>query len=216
METMGDLLEKVREFASYSYTTEEATRLFGWNALDIRVHSAENDETHITITFENSLIVYINYFLNLDPTETEDTCELTLALKTDLRSRIRYNVFYSGYIHGQGYLRMKIEETDNRMLQRMLEDFYVPSLKFVYKPIIISFKGFYSKDYFGADAGHEQGEIYYSAVRYRSEHKAAKIWDVIARLHELDSMLKEPEIKHALAELDVQLSFLPSILGSSL
>ena len=31
-------------------------------------------------------------------------------------------------------------------------------------------------------------------MRYRSEHNAAKIWDVIARLHELDSMLKEPEL----------------------
>lgn len=216
METMGDLLEKVQEFAFTSYTKEEATGLFGWPALDISVRGTKDDETHITITFENNLVLYINYFLNLDPTETEDTCELTLGLRTDLRSRIRYNVFYSGYIHGQGYLRLQMEETDNRMLQRMLEDFYVPALKFIYKPIIISFKGFYSKDFFGADAGHEQGEIYYSAVRYRSEHKASKIWDVIARLHELDNLLKEPEIKHALAELDVKLSFLPSILGSSL
>jgi len=216
METMGDLLEKVQEFAFYSYTKEEAARLFGWPASDIHVRSTENDEIRITITFQNKLVLYIRYFLNLDPTETQDTCEFTLGLRTDLRSRIRYNVFYSGYIHGQGYLRMKIEETDNRMLQRMLEDFYIPALKSIYKPIIISFKGFYSKDYFGANAGHQQGDIYYSAVRYRSEHKAASIWDVIARLHELDSTLKEPEIRHALAELDVQLSFLPSVLGSSL
>jgi len=43
METMGDLLEKVREFASHSFTKEEAEKLFGWNVRDIAVKSAESD-----------------------------------------------------------------------------------------------------------------------------------------------------------------------------
>ncbi len=216
METLGDLLEQVREFAFHSFVKEEAQSLFGWNVVGISARPAENNEEHITIIFENNLILHIKYFLNLDPTETEDTCEFMLGLKTDLKSRIRYSVFYSGYIHGQGYMRLRITETKNRMLQRMLEDFYIPSLKAIYKPVILRFKGFYSKDYFGVDAGSADGEIYYSPVRYRSEHKAAKIWDVIARLHELDSLLKDGEIRHALAELDVQLSFLPSVVLSDI
>jgi hypothetical protein len=39
---------------------------------------------------------------------------------------------------------------------------------------------------------------------------------VIARFNELDALLKEPQIRHALAEVDLQLSFLPSIVGSDL
>jgi hypothetical protein len=216
METMRDLLEKVREFASHNYTREEAQKLFSMNVLDVAVRSAENDESLVVITLDDKLVLYIKYFLNLDPTETDDTCEFTMALKTDLRSRIKYNIHYSNYIHGQGYMRLQIADTDNRMLQTMLQDFYVPALKAVYKPLIINFRGFYTRDYFGVNANHTQGEIYYSAVRYRSEHKAARIWDVIARLHELDCMLKEDQIRHDLAEVDVQLSFLPSVVLSGL
>ncbi len=90
MEAMGDLLEKVREFASYNYTTEEATRLFGWHALDVRCRCADNDETHITITFENDLVVCVDYFLNLDPTETDDICELTLG--SENRSALSHQI----------------------------------------------------------------------------------------------------------------------------
>ncbi len=216
METMRDLLEKVREFASHNYTREEAEKLFSMNVLDVAVRSAENDESLVIITLDDKLVLYIKYFLNLDPTETDDTCEFTLALKTDLRSRIKHNIHYSNYIHGQGYMRLQIADTDNRMLQTMLQDFYVPALKAVYKPIIINFRGFYTRDYFGVNANHTHGEIYYSSVRYRSEHKVARIWDVIARLHELDSLLKEDQIRHDLAEVDVQLSFLPSVVLSGL
>ncbi|MCX6668456.1 MAG: hypothetical protein NTV25_01410 [Methanothrix sp.] len=216
METMGDLLEKAREYASHSFTKEEAQRLFGWGVMDIAAKSGENDESHVFVTFENGLTLYIKYFLNLDPTETEDTCEFTLALRTDLRSRIKYDVHYSSYIHGQGYIRLRIAETENRMLQRMLEDFYVPALKMVYKPVIIQFRGFYNRDYFGVQVDNAHGDIYYSPVRYRSEHKAARIWDVIGRLNELDALLKEPEVRHALAEMDLQLSFLPSVMWSGL
>jgi hypothetical protein len=216
METMGDLLEKVRELASLTFSAELASDLFPWKIKDITVRSAENDETHVTVIFENELILYIKYFLNLDPTETRDTCEFVLALRTDLRSRIRYDVHYAGYIHGQGYIRLKIQETDNRILQRMLEEFYVPALKSIYKPIIIEFKGNYSKDYFGALADSSRGEIYYSPVRFRSEHKDSGIWDVLARLQQLQSLLREPEIRHSLAELDLQMSFLPGVMWSSI
>ena len=101
METMGDLLEKVREFALHSFTKEEAQKLFGWNVRDIAVKSAESDENYIYITFENQYTLFIRYFLNLDPIETENTCEFILGLKTDLRSRIKYGIHYASYIHGQ-------------------------------------------------------------------------------------------------------------------
>ena len=216
METMGDLLEKVREFASHSFTKDEAQMLFGWEVKDISTRGAKTDESHVIISFDNGMVLYINYFLNLDPTETEDNCEFILALKTDLRSRVKYSVHYSKYIHGQGYIRLKVAETDNRMVQSMIEEYYVPVLKMIYKPIISQFQGFYDRDYFGVQADNNYGEIYYAPVRYRNEYKNAKIWDVVARLQALDALLREPEIRHALAELDLQLSFLPDVVGSSL
>jgi len=216
METMGDLLEKVREFASHSFTKEDARMLFGWEVKDVSTRGAEADESHVIVSFDNGMVLYINYFLNLDPTETEDNCEFILALRTDLRSRVKYSVHYSKYIHGQGYLRLKIAETDNRMVQTMLEEYYIPALKMIYKPIISQFRGFYDRDYFGVQADNNFGEIYYAPVRYRSEYIKSIIWDVTARLQALDALLREPEIRHALAELDVQMSFLPGVVGSSL
>jgi hypothetical protein len=123
-------------------------------------------------------------------------------------------VFYSGYIHGQGYVRLQIAEMDNVMAQRIIDDFFAPALKMIYKPIIIQFRGFYSRDYFGVEADNNRGEIYYSPIRSRSENKDLEISKVIGRLHELDSFLREPEVRHSLAELDLQLSFLPSIVWS--
>ncbi len=216
METMGDLLEGVREFSAHNFTKEAAKMLFSWDVSDVHISSAENDETHAMISFENGYIIYVKYFLNLDPTETEDTCEFTLGLKTDMRSRIKYEVHYANYIHGQGYLRLRIGENENRLLQRILEEFYVPALKVIYRPIILNFKGFYARDYFGVEADKDRGELHYCPVRSRSEHKDVRIWDVIGRLTELDVFLKEPQIRHALAELDLQLSFLPSLVGSGL
>lgn len=216
METMGDLLAKVQELASHSFTKDEAERIFGWPVEAVSVRSTEKDESAVTVSFGNGLALHARYFLNLDPTETDDTCEFNLGLKIDLRSRIKYNVFYSGYIHGQGYIRQKIAETDNPLAQRILEEFYIPALKMVYKPIIIQFKGFYNRDYFGVEAGIDGGEIFYSAVRSRSENKDIETSKVIGRLHELDSLLGEPEVRHNLAELDLQLSLLPSIMWSKL
>jgi hypothetical protein len=101
------------------------------------------------------------------------------------------------------------------MLQMMLEEYYVPALKMIYKPIISQFQGFFERDYFGVQVDNSYAEIYYAPVRYRSEYKAGKIWDVVARLHALDALLREPEVRHALAELDLQLTFLPSVMWSS-
>ncbi|MDM7911568.1 MAG: hypothetical protein QUS09_00565, partial [Methanotrichaceae archaeon] len=178
METMGDLLEKVREFASSSFTKDEAQMLFGWVVKDISTRGAKADELHVIISFENGMVLYISYFLNLDPTETEDNCEFILALRTDLRSRVKYSVHYSKYIHGQGYMRLKVAQTDNRMVLSMIEEYYVPALKMIYKPIISQFRGFYEMDYFGVQADSNHGAIYYAPVRFRSEYKKSSIWDV--------------------------------------
>ena len=216
METMGDLLEKVREFASYCFTKEEAQKLFGWNVVEFRVMCSQNDESHVFIVFENRYMLTIKYFLNLDPTETDDTCEFTFGVRTDLCSRIKYGIHYGNYIHGQGYIRLRITDTKNRMLQVMLEEFYVPALKNVYKPIITQFKGFFGKDFFGVDADSSSAQIYYAPIRSRSEHKEVKVGDVIGRLFELELLLKDPQIRHDLAEIDFQLSLLPSMMGSGL
>ena len=216
METMSDLLEKVHEFAAHSFTKEEAEKLFAWKVKDIAVKSAKGDESYIYITFENGYTLFIRYFLNLDPTETKDTCEFTLGLTTDLVSRIKYDVHYAGYIHGQGYIRLRLAESKNRMQQMVLEEFYAPALKNIYKPIILRFQGFYDRDFFGVEAGHERGEIFYAPVRHRSEHKKVSLGEVMGRLSELDLLLKEPQIRHALAEIDLQLSLLPSMVWSDL
>lgn len=209
-------MDKVCEFASHSLTKEEAKKIFGWNARDISVKSKENYESHIYVTFENGYTLFIKYFINLDSIEAKDNCEITLGLQTDLRSRIRYDIHYAGYIHGQGYIRLRLAETKNRMLQIVLEEFYVPALKNTYKPIIHKFQGFYGRDFFGVEAEKARGEIFYAPVRNRSEHKAASIGEVMGRLNELDLLLKEPQIRHALAENDLQLSLLPNMVWSDL
>jgi hypothetical protein len=214
METMGDMLEKAREFALHSYTKEEAQKVFNWPVSDITVRTTKNDESHISIRFENGYMLLIKYFLNLDPTETEDTCELTFGISTDLRSRIKYSIHYANYIHGQGYIRLKIADMKNRMQSMILQEFYVPTLKRIYKPIIQQFMGFYSRDFFGVEVDNTSAEIYYAPVRFRSEHKAVRIGDVMGRLSELDLLLKDAQLRHDLAEMDLQLSFLPSMVCS--
>jgi hypothetical protein len=215
METMGDLLEKVRDLGSQEITEERAKKLFGWDVEGVSARKLEENDSLVIIAFNNQLVLFNRYFLNLDPLENEDNCEFTLALRTDLRSRVKYNIYYSGYIHGQGYIRLRLADLENRMMEKLLEDFYVPALKAIYKPIIEQFKGFYSKDYFGAEANNSHGEIYYSPVRFRSEHKEAKLWNVISKLHELDSLIAQPDIRRALAELDLKLSLLPGVMWSN-
>ena len=216
METMQDLLGKVQEFALHSFTKEEARNIFGWDVSGLLVSGSKSDESSIRITFENGHNLLIKYFLNLDPTETDDTCEFVFSLKTDLTSRIKYGIHYGNYIHGQGYVRLRIADTKNRMLQVMLAEFYAPAIKNVYKPIILQFKGFYDKDFFGVEVNGSGAEIYYAPVRSRSEHKGARLGDVIGRLAELDLLLKESNIRQDLAKVDLQLSLLPSMMGSGL
>ena len=216
METMGDLLERICEFASHEMTREGAKKAFGWNAYSIDVKNRENDESYIFIKFENGYTLFVRYYLSLDPTESKDSCEFTLGLQTDMRSRIRYDIHYAGYIHGQGYIRLRVQKMKNRMQQMVLEEFYIPALKAIYKPIIIQFKGLYSRDFFGVEADSVYGEIFYAPVSSRSEHKEARIGEVVGRLNELDLLLKQPQIKHDLAELDLQLSLLPSTVWSDL
>ena len=216
METMGDLLERICEFASHEMTREGAKKAFGWNAYSIDVKNRENDESYIFIKFENGYTLFVRYYLSLDPTESKDSCEFNLGLQTDMRSRIRYDIHYAGYIHGQGYIRLRVQEMKNRMQQMVLEEFYIPALKAIYKPIIIQFKGLYSRDFFGVEADSVYGEIFYAPVSSRSEHKEARIGEIVGRLNELDLLLKQPQIKHDLAELDLQLSLLPSTVWSDL
>ena len=216
METMQDLLGKVQEFALHSFTKEEARNIFGWDVSCLLVSGSKSDESSIRIAFENGYNLLIKYFLNLDPTETDDTCEFVFSLKTDLTSRIKYGIHYGNYIHGQGYVRFRIADTKNRMLQVMLAEFYAPAIKNVYKPIILQFKGFYDKDFFGVEVNGSGAEIYYAPVRSRSEHKGARLGDVIGRLAELDLLLKESNIRQDLAKVDLQLSLLPSMMGSGL
>ena len=137
METMGDLLERICEFASHEMTSDSAKKAFGWNAYSIDVKNRENDESYIYIKFENGYTLFVRYYLSLDPTESKDSCEFTLGLQSDLRSRIRYDIHYAGYIHGQGYIRLRVQEMKNRMQQMVLEEFYIPALKAIFKPIII-------------------------------------------------------------------------------
>lgn len=213
---MADLLEKVREFSMYSFTKEEAQKLFGWNVSEFQLKGTKNDETHVFIVFENGHVLFIKYFLNLDPTETDDTCEFIFGMRTDLCSRIKYGIHYGNYIHGQGYIRLRVADMKNRVQQMMLEEFYIPALKNVYKPVIMQFKGFFDKDFFGVEADNACSLIYYAPVRSGSEHKAARIGEVIGRLNELSLLLKEPQIRRDLAEIDFQLSLLPSMMGSDL
>ena len=216
METMQDLLEKVQEFTFHDFNKEEAKKLFGWDVTDFLVNSSKDDETHILLIFDNNFMLFIKYFLNLDPSQTDDTCEFILGLKTDITSRIKYSINYGNYIHGQGYIRFRVADTKNRMVQMMLEEFYIPAIKNVYKPIIERFKGFYGKDFFGVEADSNGGQIYYAPIRTMSEHKGARLGDVIGRLTELDLLLKDPNIRQDLAKVDFQLSLLPSMMGSGL
>ena len=216
METMQDLLEKVQEFAFHDFNKDEAKKLFGWDVTDFLVNSSKEDETHILLIFENNFMLFIKYFLNLDPSQTDDTCEFILGLKTDITSRVKYSINYGNYIHGQGYIRFRVADSKNRMVQMMLDEFYVPAIKNVYKPIIERFKGFYGKDFFGVEADSNGGQIYYAPIRTMSEHKGARLGEVIGRLTELDLLLKDPNIRQDLAKVDFQLSLLPSMMGSGL
>lgn len=211
-ETMGELLERLQEFVRQDFRRDVAERTLGWHVEDITVRTPSEDETLVSILLEKSLAIDVRYFLNVGLHDTGEDCEFRLKLRSSISSRVGYNIFYSGYIHGQGYIRISLGDVENKMVQKVLDEFYVPRLKDIYKPIIIEFKGFYSRDFFGVAADSTGSEIYYSPVRARSEEAQAPVLDVIARLYHLDSLLRSEEILHRLAELDLQMSFLPSVM----
>jgi hypothetical protein len=212
MKTMGDLLDRAMAFSQGSCTEDEAFRLFGWEVREISAVHPEPDKSTIVIAFANCIIMEIRYYHNSDLTELGETAELTLSLRTDLISRVAYNIFYSGYIHGQGYIRLAIAKADNPVAKTIIEDVYIPGLKDIYRPIISQFQGFSTRDFFGTMASSVGGQIYYSGITSRSDNKDVLVSDAVDRLYALDNLLKEPEIRHALAELDLQVSFLPSIV----
>jgi len=109
-------------------------------------------------------------------------------------------------------MRIDLGTVENKMVQSMYDEYYIPAIRQIFRPIIEQFRGFYTRDYFGVEADSKQGYIYYSPVSSRSESKAASIWDVIAKLHRLDDLMRKPEVRHSLTELDVQMSFLPSVI----
>ena len=201
-------------FSQGSFTEEEASRLFGWEVREISAVHPESDKSTILVTFANGVIMEIRYYHNPDLAELGETVELTLTLRTDLISRVAYNIFYSGYIHGQGYIRLAIAKADNPVAKSIIEDVYIPGLKAIYRPIISQFQGFRTRDFFGAMASSVGGQIYYSVITSRSDNKDVLVSDVVDRLYALDNLLKEIEIRHALAELDLQVSFLPSTMWS--
>lgn len=212
METMGDLLDRAMVFSQGSCTEEEASRLFGWDVRGISAVHPEPDKSTIVVAFANCIIMEIRYYHNPDLAELGEAVELTLAQRTDLISRVAYNIFYSGYIHGQGYIRLSVAEADNPVAKTIIEDVYIPGLKAIYRPIISQFQGFKAMDFFGTMASSVGGKIYYSGITSRSDNKDVLVSDVVDRLYALDNLLKEPEIRHALAELDLQVSFLPSTM----
>jgi hypothetical protein len=210
MKTMGDLLDRAMAFSQGSCTEEAASRLFGWDVREIAAVHPEPDKSTIVVAFANGIIMEISYYHNLDLAGIGETAELTLALRTDLISKVAYNLFYSGYIHGQGYIRLAVAKADNPVAKTIIEDVYIPGLKAIYRPIISQFQGFRTRDFFGTMASSVGGQIYYSGITSRSDNKDVLVSDVVGRLYALDDLLKEPEIRHALAELDLQVSFLPS------
>lgn len=212
METMGDLLDRAMVFSKRSCTEDEASRLFGWEAREISAINPEPDKSTITIAFANGIIMEIKYYHIPDLAELGETVELTLALGADLISRVAYNIIYSRYIHGQGYMRLNAAKADNPVAKAIIDDVYIPGLKNIYRPIICQFQGFRIRDFFGITANSAGSRIYYSGVTPRSDNRDVLISEVVDRLYALDGLLKEPEIRHALAELDLQISFLPSAI----
>jgi hypothetical protein len=212
MPEMRHLLELMRALAEFGYSKEMAEELFGWGVDAIIERPIEEYETQVRICFANGLIIEARYFLDEGLKELDEDCEITLKLVTDITSHVRYNIFYGRYIHSRGYIRLDLGDIEDRLVRQILENFFVPRLKSIYKPIILEFKGFYSRDFFGVRADKRYGAIYYSPVRLGDEGLDANIEDVIKRLRTLDELLKNDELRRKLAELDIQMSLLPSVL----
>lgn len=212
METLADLVQVLRDFSRMEPSKENAERIFGWIPLDIKFFTPAGDESVMMIFFEKGLVIEARYFLNDSLRDLADDLEVRLMLRAEINSRVGYNVFYSRYIHGQGYIRVSLREVDNKMVQKILDEYYTPRLRSIYKPIILEFKGFRDRDFFGVEAGREGGYIYYSPVRPKSGELGTNILDVVAKLYHLEAIMKDKDIQHQLAELELQMSFLPSVM----
>lgn len=209
---MSDLLELMRALAALGFSKDVAERFFGWGVNLVLVKDMGDYETQVAIHFENGLIVKGRHFLNEGLKELNEDCEVTLRLAIDLTSHIRYNVFYGRYIHRTGYIRVDLGDIDDRLVRQALEDFYVPRLKNIYRPIIMEFKGFFSHDYFGIRVDNRCGELYYSPARHGREEMNTGILDVIDRLHKLEDIIRNEELRHKLAALDIEMSLLPNVM----
>jgi len=217
MEKMGDLLEMLRRFDSLGSTKEAATEVFGWGVEDVVISSEERPGVdQVIIAFYNGLVIEARHILTQEGVvEFGEEWEFRLKFRTDLISTIRYNAFYSRYIHGKGYLRVDIGYVENKLLRKMLEDFYIPRMRSIYKPIILEYKGLFDYDFFGIDVGRERAMVYYSTVRQGREEAEANIDDVIGRLNYLSDMMKDEKIRMALKSLDEDLCKVLTILCPS-
>ncbi len=139
------------------------------------------------------------------PAEDEDGPHLNPAVQ---RLLLRY-------IHGKGYLRIDIGYVENKLLRKMLEDFYIPRMRSIYKPIILEYKGLFDYDFFGIEVSCDHAEAYYSTVRQGREEAESGIDDVISRLNYLCDMMKSEKIRKDLKALDEDLCKVLSILCPS-
>ncbi|MGB9902655.1 hypothetical protein [Methanothrix sp.] len=212
METLGDLIRGLREISRADPAADDVERIIGWRPESIQFFTPSEDESIMLIAFERGMVLEVRYFLNEGLRALGDDMEVRLMLQVDITSRVGYSVFYSKYIHGQGYIRISLRDVENRMVQKILEDYYLPRLRGIYKPVIMEFRGFSDRDFFGVDAGREHGYIYYSPVRPKSGENDVRILDVIARLYHLETILKNRDVQHQLAELELQMSLLPSVM----
>ncbi len=215
MEKMGDLLEMLRRFDSLGSTKEAAKEVFGWGVEDVLISEERASVEQVIIAFYNGLVIEARHILSEGVIEFGEEWEFRLKLRTDLTSTIRYNALYSRYIHGKGYLQVDIGYVENKLLRKMLEDFYIPRMRSIYKPIILEYKGLFDYDFFGIDVGREKSDIYYSTVRQGREEAEANIDDVIGRLNYLSDMMKDEKIRKALKALDEDLCKVLCILCPS-
>ncbi len=215
MEKMGDLLEMLRRFDSLGSTKEAATEVFGWGVEDVLIREERPGVDQVAIQFFNGLVIEARHILSEGLEEFGEEWEFRLKIRTNLTSTIRYNVFYSRYIHGKGYLQTDIGYVENKLLRKMLEDFYIPRQRSIYKPIILEFKGLFDYDFFGIEVDQDHSEIYYSTVRQGREEAGADIDDVIGRLNYLSDMMKDEKIRKALKSLDEDLCKVLCILCPS-
>ena len=216
MEKMGDLLDMLRRFNSLGSTREAATEVFGWGVEDVLIREERPGVDQVIIAFYNGLIVDARHILTQEGVvEFGEEWEFRLKLRTNLTSTMRYNAFYSRYIHGKGYLRIDIGHVENKLLRKMLEDFYIPRMRSIYKPIILEYKGLFDYDFFGIEVGSDHSEVYYSTVRQGREEAESALDDVITRLNYLSEMMKDEKIRKDLKALDEDLCKVLCILCPS-